>query len=107
MAKIKCTPPSLALLGWAGCIKLITSFFAQRAKKALAEGQSPPQELEVSPRSGLYLLVHVEKRSLTGQGDQVDYRANTKVFQTDLKPNSFALPLIIIPVREPTMIYRD
>ena len=28
-----------------------------RAKKALAEGRSPPQELEVSPRSGLYLLV--------------------------------------------------
>ena len=24
-----------------------------KAKKALAEGQSPPQELEVSPRSGL------------------------------------------------------
>ena len=28
-----------------------------KAKNALAEGQSPPQELEVSPRSGLYLLV--------------------------------------------------
>ena len=27
-----------------------------KAKNALAEGQSPPQELEVSPRSGLYLL---------------------------------------------------
>ena len=26
-------------------------------QKALAEGQSPPQEQEVSPRSGLYLLV--------------------------------------------------
>ena len=26
-------------------------------QKALAEGQSPPQELEVSPHSGLYLLV--------------------------------------------------
>ena len=32
-------------------------FFARRAKKASAEGRSPPQELEVSPRSGLYLLV--------------------------------------------------
>ena len=31
--------------------------FAQRAKKAPALGRSPPQELEVSPRSGLYLLV--------------------------------------------------
>ena len=30
---------------------------ARRAKKASAVGQSPPQELEVSPRSGLYLLV--------------------------------------------------
>ena len=28
-----------------------------KAKNALAEGQSPPQELEVSPRGGLYLLV--------------------------------------------------
>ena len=28
-----------------------------KAKKALAVGQSPPQELEVSPCSGLYLLV--------------------------------------------------
>ena len=26
------------------------------AKKALVGGQSPPQELEVSPRGGLYLL---------------------------------------------------
>ena len=32
-------------------------FFARRAKKALVKGQSPPQELEVSQRSGLYLLV--------------------------------------------------
>ena len=29
-----------------------------KAKKALAEGQNPPQELEVRPRSGLYLLVY-------------------------------------------------
>ena len=28
-----------------------------KPKKALAEGQSPPQQLEVSQRSGLYLLV--------------------------------------------------
>ena len=35
----------------------ITSFSAQRTKKASAEGQSPPQELEVGPRSGPYLLV--------------------------------------------------
>ena len=36
---------------------IIRSFFARRAKKASAEGQSPPQELEVGPRSGPYLLV--------------------------------------------------
>ena len=36
---------------------IISSFFARRTKKASAEGRSPPQELEVSPRSGLYLLV--------------------------------------------------
>ena len=33
------------------------SFFAQGAKKASAEGPSPPKELEVGPRSGPYLLV--------------------------------------------------
>ena len=34
------------------------SFFAQRAKKkALAEGWSPPQELQEGPRSGPHLLV--------------------------------------------------
>ena len=31
--------------------------FARRAKKASAGGRSPPQELEVNLRSGLYLLV--------------------------------------------------
>ena len=31
--------------------------FARRAKKALVKGQSPSQELEVSLRSRLYLLV--------------------------------------------------
>ena len=36
---------------------IISSFFAQRANKASAEGRSPPQEREVGPRSGLYLLV--------------------------------------------------
>ena len=36
---------------------IIIFFFARRAKKALAEGRSPPQELEVGPRSGPYLLV--------------------------------------------------
>ena len=31
----------------------------QSLKKASAEGQSPPQDLEVSPRSGLYLLLRI------------------------------------------------
>ena len=38
---------------------IITSFFARRAKKASAEGRSPPQEPEVGRRSGPYLLVIV------------------------------------------------
>ena len=38
---------------------IISSFFAQGAKKASAEGRSPLQELEVCSRSGLYLLVLV------------------------------------------------
>ena len=33
-------------------------FFCQKGKKSL--GQSPPQELEVGPRSGPYLLVHIK-----------------------------------------------
>ena len=32
-------------------------FFARRAKKTSAEGRSPPQELEIGPHSGPYLLV--------------------------------------------------
>ena len=36
---------------------IITSFFAQRSKKASAEGLIPLQELEVGPRSGPYLPV--------------------------------------------------
>ena len=39
---------------------ILRSFLARRAKKASAEGRSPPQELEVSPRSGLYLLVYFQ-----------------------------------------------
>ena len=33
---------------------------ARRAKKAWDEGQSSPQELEVGPRSGPYLLVLIK-----------------------------------------------
>ena len=32
-------------------------FFCPKGKKALAEGQSPLQELKVGPRRGPYLLV--------------------------------------------------
>ena len=32
-------------------------FFARRAKKASDEGRNPPQELEIGPRSGPYVLV--------------------------------------------------
>ena len=39
-------------------------FFAQRAKQILAIGQSPPQELEVGPRIGPYLLVFLYFLSL-------------------------------------------
>ena len=38
-------------------------FFARRAKRASAEGRSPPQELEVGPRSGPYLLVLLKGQS--------------------------------------------
>ena len=41
----------------------ISSFFAQRAKQASTEGQSLPQELEVGPRSGPYLLVYLILRT--------------------------------------------
>ena len=48
---------------------LIIFFFARRAKKASAEGQSPPQELEVGPRSEPYLLVlHKESNKLPNIG---------------------------------------
>ena len=44
---------------------ITSSFFAQRAKIASAKGRSPPQELEVGPRSGPYLLVHVNSEKFT------------------------------------------
>ena len=40
--------------------RIKSPFFARRAKKALAGGRIPPQELEVSRRSGLYLLVFIK-----------------------------------------------
>ena len=41
-----------------------SSFFARTTKKASAEGQSPTQDLEVSPRSGLYLLVFYKTKNI-------------------------------------------
>ena len=45
-------------------------FFAQRAKKASAEGPSPPQELEVGPRSGPYLL-DIPEKGERGEGEAI------------------------------------
>ena len=52
---------------------IIDSFFAQRAKKSLDEGRSPPQEQEVGPHSGPYLLVlvkHSLKKGVLSTGKQ-------------------------------------
>ena len=46
---------------------IISSFFARKAKKASAKGRSPPQEQEVGPRSALYLLVFIIRKSLMGE----------------------------------------
>ena len=54
------------------------SFFARRAKKALAKRWSPSQELEVSPRSRLYLLVDVIMNLVIDQYNAVN-------FSTDLQ----------------------
>ena len=43
-------------------------FFARRAKIASALGQSPSQELEVSPHSGLYLLVLLNMKLIIAGG---------------------------------------
>ena len=38
---------------------------ARTAKKASAEDRSPPQELEIGPRSGPYLLVPLKEQAYT------------------------------------------
>ena len=43
---------------------MISSFLARRAKNSSVEGQSPPQELEVSPRSRLYLPVALKPKKI-------------------------------------------
>ena len=54
---------------------MISSFFERRAKKSSVEGQSPPQELEVSPRSGLYLLVALKPKKIL---DKLETRYNVE-----------------------------
>ena len=44
---------------WIFLILALKALFFPKGNKASVEGRSPPQELEVSPRSGLYLLVYV------------------------------------------------
>ena len=68
-------------------ISIKSPFFARRAKKALDEGQSPPQELEESPRSGLYLLVilkHIKiiKYALRQIGFQLFLTRQTQLMTT-------------------------
>ena len=60
-----------------------SSFFARRAKKTLAEGRSPPQELEVGPRSGLYLLVPFKRTyySIFGKECLIFGKENVAPFQ--------------------------
>ena len=66
------------LLDTKNCQNSIKSFFfAQRAKKALVEGRSPPQELELGPRSGPYLLVNV-KVKCSGVGTSMGQKLNQK-----------------------------
>ena len=37
----------------------LRQFSGQRAKQPSVEGRSPPQELEVGPRNGPYLIVNI------------------------------------------------
>ena len=41
---------------------MLRSFLPEGLKNPLAEGQSPPQDLEVGPRSRPYLLVFVKTK---------------------------------------------
>ena len=56
----------------------------QKARKALAKGQSPPQELEVSPSRELYVLVNNVKLNLR---DKLVFTAR-KIWLTYAKPTS-------------------
>ena len=43
--------------------KISTNSVKSLKGKSLGQGRSPPQELKVSPHSGLYLLVEFKRRS--------------------------------------------
>ena len=61
-------------------------FFAQMAKKASAEGRSPPQELEEGPRSGLYLLVPIKGKLLMVVSKLLQPRHTNQGFGSFLAP---------------------
>ena len=46
--------------------RIIRTFF-DREKKSMSKGRSPPQELEVGPRSGQYILVSFNIRQVHPQ----------------------------------------
>ena len=62
----------------------ISIFFARKAKQASAEGRSPSQELEVGPRSGLYLLVLVKTKFMLKPLEAM----NAAMAQTDIQTNT-------------------
>ena len=68
-----------------------SSFFTRRAKKASAEGRSPPQELEVGPRSGPYLLVILESCILDINSFNVALWLKAKFFSQYTEHSIFAL----------------
>ena len=68
---------------------IICSFFARRAKKATAKGQSPPQELEVGSRSGPYLLVATTVLYWFMNKQIIDAHATDKAF--NCKPKATTL----------------
>ena len=65
---------------------IIRSIFARRAKKAAADGRSPPQELEIGLRSGPKKKGSLPKRAITRTPIQtkqsaVTISSNKRVFQ--------------------------
>ena len=67
-------------------------FFGRRAKKASAEGQSPPQELELGPRRGPYLLVQAKHGGLSRTGPNI------------LGFSAATFPLLLFPVSKESAV---